>query len=209
MASRPLDAQRQPIALSEISDLARCHRLCLPETASSRAGVDVLEGLYGALLADSAAHVVWHPSAETPHHQGAFAAGTLHYRATEAQIRRSLRPMLFARLALRAASMPMHVLARRRWENVIPNTGIGYVLTLGSASAVVASSLAPRGRVVLAELEEWFVEHGCLASWVDTELSNQRAHAFYLRTGYVEVSRDFGQVLLQKQLGPPLANQSL
>ena len=200
MASRPPDAQRQRIALSELSDLARCHRLCLPDTASSRAGVDVLEGLYGALLGDSEAHVVWHPSAVAPRHDGAFAAGTVRYRDTEAHIRRSLRPALFARLAVRAASMPRHVLARRRWENVIPSQGIGYVLTLGSASAVVASSQAPRGRTVLAELEDWFVERGCSASWVDTELSNRRAHAFYVRVGYVEVSRDFGQVLLNKQL---------
>jgi hypothetical protein len=209
MASWPLDAQRQRIELSELPDLARCHRLCLPDTASSRAGVDVLEGLYGALLGDAAAHVVWHASAETPRHEGAFAAGTVRYRDTEAHIRRSLRPALFARLALRAAAMPMHVLARRRWENVIPSEGIGYVLTLGSASAVVASSQAPRGQVVLAELEDWFLESGGSACWVDTELSNQRAHAFYLRMGYVEVRRDFGQVLLQKQLRPATADQSL
>jgi len=52
----------------------------------------------------------------------------------------------------------------------------------------------------LAELEGWFISQGCSHGFVDTELSNRRAHAFYLRAGYLEVSRDHGQVLLQKPL---------
>ena len=96
--------------------------------------------------------------------------------------------------------MPSHLLARRRWESTIPHEGIGYVLTLGAARAVSAASQTLSGRVLLDELEAWFAEQGCRASWVDTELANERAHAFYVRRGYLEVSRDFGQVLLQKPL---------
>jgi hypothetical protein len=96
--------------------------------------------------------------------------------------------------------MPRHVLARRRWESLIPHQDIGYVLTLGVASAIVPSARTRRGSELLAELEVWFVSQGCSASFVDTELSNQRGHAFYLRTGYRELSRDHGQVLLRKPL---------
>jgi hypothetical protein len=158
-----------------------------------------LRGLYSALARDKASQVIWHPAADPSHH-GSFAAGTVRYRETELHTRRSLGRTQFARLALRVAAMPLHLLARRRWETTIPHEGIGYVLTLGSASAVIPAGLTVRGSVVLDELESWFSVQGCLASWVDTELSNQRAHAFYLRRGYLEVSRDFGQVLLQKPL---------
>ena len=74
------------------------------------------------------------------------------------------------------------------------------MLTLGSASAVALGCGAPRGSEILSELEEWFAARGARESWVDTELSNTRAHAFYLRRGYVEVARAFGQVLLKKSL---------
>ncbi|HYQ04306.1 MAG TPA: GNAT family N-acetyltransferase [Polyangiaceae bacterium] len=197
MASRPPDVETQRL---ELDALARCHRLCLPDTASSRAGLPVLEALYAALLADSAARVIWEPGiAGSPEH-GAFAAGTARFRETELQTRRGLPRAAFARLALRAALMPRHVLARRRWETLIPHEGIGYVLTLGVARAVVPSAETRRGSQLLDELEGWFVSQGCSASFVDTELSNQRAHAFYLRQGYLELSRDYGQVLLRKAL---------
>lgn len=184
----------------DVPALARCHRLCLPETASSRAGLDVLEGLYGTLLEDSAAHVIWYPAPDEPHQHGAFVAGTRCVRETEARIRHGLGAALFARLALRVAAMPLHVLARRRWEKVIPTAGIGYVLTLGVARAVVPSASPVRGATILMELEDWFKKAGCSESWVDTELSNQRALAFYARVGYLEVRRDFGQCLLKKKL---------
>jgi len=197
MARQPLDVELQQVDLKE---LARCHRLCLPRTASSRAGLTVLEDLYAALLADPAAHVVWERGpAQAPCH-GAFAAGTIRYRETETHTRRSLSRTSFVRLALHVASMPAHVLARRRWETLIPHERIGYILTLGVASAVVEASNTRRGGELLADLERWFSTQGATASFVDTELSNRRAHAFYGRAGYVEVSRDYGQVLLQKPL---------
>lgn len=202
MAREPLDPQSQPrLAKSNLVALARCHALCLPDTASSRAGVEVLEGLYEVLLRDPGARVIWRASADDalPEH-GAFAAGTVRFRETEALIRRKLRPALFARLALRVASMPKHVLSRRRFENTIPHDGIGYVLTLGSARAVVPGASAPRGSEMLSELEEWFEARGARESWVDTELRNTRAHAFYERNGYTEVARAFGDVLLKKRL---------
>ncbi len=196
MASQSLDGV---LEAADFDALARAHRLCLPDTASSRAGLAVLHGLYTALSRDSAAHLIWHPAADPSHH-GAFAAGTVRYRETEAHTRRSLPTATLARLALRVASMPRHVLARRRWEHTIPEHGVGYVLTLGVASALIPAAQTLRGSVVLEELESWFAARGCTASWVDTELSNKRAHAFYLRRGYLEVSRDFGQVLLHKPL---------
>lgn len=197
MARQPLDVELQQVDLKE---LARCHRLCLPRTASSRAGLSVLEDLYAALLVDPAAHVVWDRGpAQAPSH-GAFAAGTIRYRETEAHTRRSLSKGSLARLALYVASMPAHVLARRRWEALIPHERIGYILTLGVASAVIETTHTRRGSALLADLERWFSAQGASASFVDTELSNQRAHAFYGRAGYVEVSRDYGQVLLQKPL---------
>ena len=197
MASWPLDAEAQRL---ELNALARCHRLCLPDTASSRAGLPVLEALYAALLRDSAARVIWVPGAKASLEHGAFAAGSARYRETELHTRRSLPLPAFARLAMHAAMMPRHVLARRRWEALIPHTGIGYVLTLGAARAVVPAAKTRRGSELLSELEAWFVSQGCSASFVDTELSNQRAHAFYLRQGYLELSRDHGQVLLRKPL---------
>jgi GNAT superfamily N-acetyltransferase len=197
MARRSADAEPQQI---ELSALARCHRLCLPDTASSRAGLSVLEALYAGLVRDAYAHVIWEPGPSSSPELGAFAAGTVRYRDTELNMRRCLPRADFARLALRAATMPRHVLARRRWEPLIPHEGIGYVLTLGVASAVVPSARTRRGGELLAELEAWFVSRGASESFVDTELSNQRAHAFYLRGGYRELSRDHGQVLLRKPL---------
>jgi GNAT superfamily N-acetyltransferase len=197
MASGPFDAETPR---SELVHLARCHRLCLPETASSRAGLSVLESLYAALLRDAAARVIWEPGPASSPEQGAFAAGTVRYRETELHTRNSLPKAAFARLALSAAMMPKHLLARRRWEPLIPQQGIGYVLTLGVASAVVASARTRGGSALLAELEAWFISQACAESFVDTELSNQRAHAFYLRRGYLERSRDHGQVLLSKPL---------
>ena len=197
MVSGPLDAQPRRV---ELLALARCHRLCLPDTASSRAGLPVLEALYAGLLRDSAARVIWEPGPEGSPEHGAFAAGTVRYRESELHTRRCLPRAAFARLALRAAMMPKHILARRRWESLIPQQGIGYLLTLGVASAVVRSARTRRRSELLADIEDWFVSQGCCASFVDTELSNQRAHAFYLRTGYRELSRDHGQVLLRKTL---------
>jgi len=191
---------REPVGEADVVALARCHRLCLPETASSRAGLSVLEGLYRALIRDRDAEVVWRPGDGAEPHLGAFAAGTVALRETELAVRRSLSAVDFARLALRVAAMPMHVLARRRWEQVIPSAGIGYVLTLGSAAAVTGHGRGARGRDVLADLEAWFVARGARESWVDTEQSNGRAIEFYRRGGYVEVSRDYGQVLLKKPL---------
>lgn len=197
MASWSPDAEAGHV---ELHALALCHRLCLPDTASSRAGLPVLEALYAGLFRDAAAHVIWERGPEASPEHGAFAAGTARYRETELHTRRSLPKPAFARLALRAALMPRHLLARRSWEPLIPHEGIGYVLTLGVASAVVSSARTRRGSELLAELEAWFLSQGCSASFVDTELSNQRAHAFYLRTGYLELSRDHGQVLLRKSL---------
>lgn len=183
--------------------LARCHRLCLPDTASSRAGSSVLEALYAALLRDSAARVIWEPGPAHAVEQGAFAAGTVRFRETELHTRRLLPKSAFARLALCSATMPRHLLARRRWESLIPPHGIGYVLTLGVARAVVAGAHTRRGGELLSDLEEWFASKGCTQSFVDTEISNARAHAFYLRQGYLERSRDHGQVLLSKPLPAP------
>jgi hypothetical protein len=180
--------------------LARCHRLCLPDTASSRAGQDVLSALYAALFRDTAARVIWEPGPEASPELGAFCAGTVRYRETELHTRRCLPKAAFARLALHTMTMPRHVLARRRWESLIPHEGIGYLLTLGVARAVVPSARTRRGSELLAELEAWFMSQGCRESFVDTELSNARAHAFYLRAGYLELSRDHGQVLLRKVL---------
>ncbi len=196
MASQPPDPRLEH---AELTEIARAHRLCLPDTASSRAGLDVLEALYAALARDAGARVIWH-AARDPAHHGSFAAGTVRYRETEAHTRRSLPRPLWARLAVRVATMPGHVLARRRWESAIPRQRVGYVLTLGAARAVIANADTMPGSVVLQELEAWFLARGALASWVDTELSNERARAFYARTGYQEVSRDYGQVLLQKPL---------
>ncbi|MFZ5891992.1 MAG: GNAT family N-acetyltransferase [Myxococcota bacterium] len=202
MAREPLDNQSQPrLARNNLVALARCHELCLPDTASSRAGREVLEGLYEVLLQDPGARVIWRGSQnEASPHLGAFGAGSVRFRETEALIRRKLSKALFARLAVRVATMPLHVLSRRRFEHTIPDSAIGYVLTLGSASAVVPGCNAPRGSEILAELEDWFAARGARESWVDTELSNSRAHAFYLRKGYSEVARAFGQVLLKKPL---------
>ena len=197
MVSCPPDAAPRHV---ELLALARCHRLCLPATASSRAGLAVLEELYAGLFRDAAARVIWEPGPEDAPEHGAFAAGTVRYRETELHTRRSLPKAAFARLAMSAAMMPRHVLARRRWEPLIPHQGIGYLLTLGVASAVVPSARTRRGSELLAELEAWFLSRGCHESFVDTELSNQRAHAFYLRRGYLELSRDHGQVLLRKAL---------
>ena len=60
MASWPPDAEVRV----ELPALARCHRLCLPDTASSRAGLAVLEALYAGLLLDPAARVIWEPGGE-------------------------------------------------------------------------------------------------------------------------------------------------
>ena len=196
MASWPPDAEVRV----QLPALARCHRLCLPDTASSRAGLAVLEALYAGLLLDPAARVIWEPGGEGLPEHGAFAAATLRYRETELHTRSALPKAAFARLAMHAAMMPRHVLARRRWERLIPHEGVGYILTLGVASAVVPAARTRRGSELLAELEGWFISQGCSHGFVDTELSNRRAHAFYLRAGYLEVSRDHGQVLLQKPL---------
>ncbi|HEX2673955.1 MAG TPA: hypothetical protein VHM25_23930, partial [Polyangiaceae bacterium] len=137
----------------------------MPGTASSRAGLSVLEDLYAALFADPAAHVVWDRGPDHAPHHGAFAAGTIRYRETEAHTRRALSKASFARLALRTVATPTHVLARRRWESLIPHDRIGYVLTLGVASAVVEGSNTRRGAALLADLERWFAAAGVTASF--------------------------------------------
>ena len=197
MASGSLDGETRQ---TDLAFLARCHRLCLPETASSRAGLPVLEALYAGLLKDASARVIWEPGSADSPELGAFAAGTVSYRETELWTRNCLPKAAFVRLALRAATMPRHLLARRSWESLIPREGIGYVLTLGVARAVVPSARTRRGSELLTELETFFLSRGCAESFVDTELSNPRAHAFYLRQGYLERSRDHGQVLLSKAL---------
>jgi hypothetical protein len=197
MAGRPTDDGQSQL---DFGELARCHQLCLPHTASSRAGLDVLQQMYRALSTDAAAHVLWQPAATAPHHLGAFAAGTSRLRQTETGVRRGLSLRALARLSVVVATLPLHVLARRRWESLIPEGGVGYVLTLGSARAVVPEADSTAGSVILSQLEQRFVTDGCHSVWTDTELDNARAHAFYLRQGYVEVSRDYGQVLLKKQL---------
>lgn len=197
MVGRSLDPEPAKV---DVSALARCHRRCLPNTASSHAGLQVVRALYGALLRDVAARVVWYPAVGEEEECGAFASGTVCYRETEVRTRSSLSKLDLARLALRTAAHPGHVLSRWRWEELIPRRGIGYVLTLGTTNAVLQKRGAARGSQLLSELESWFSGQGCEASYVDTELANTRAHAFYVRHGYLEVSRSFGQVLLQKPL---------
>ena len=139
MARRASDTQGEPV---DLRALARCHRLCLPKTASSRAGEAVLHSLYEALSSDPAAHVIWRPTSGALPGDGAFASGTVQYRETEAHTRRSLSMAHFARLALNAAAMPSHLLAQQKWQPLIPRAGVGYVLTLGTARSLLPGSSA-------------------------------------------------------------------
>lgn len=126
-----------------------------------------------------------------------MASGSVDLRATERRVRQRMaaRRTLWLRLAARAASAPLHLLARWAWERVIPREGIGYVLTLG-----VTEGSPVRGAELLGALERALVERGAREVWVDTERSNGRAVAFYARHGYEIASARFGQVLLRKQV---------
>src|SRR5262245_42517213 len=91
---------RRPVGQDELIAVARCHQLCLPHTASSRAGLPVLAAMYAALGKDPAARIIWHPPGAGPAHLGGFAAGTVALRDTEVQIRRNMSAPLLARLAM-------------------------------------------------------------------------------------------------------------
>ncbi len=198
----PREASQLPIAVTglspaELRSLAALHRACLPATASAKAGLAAVAALYEALFSDPAAIVVWVPP--TPAlERGGFASGTTSLRDTEALIRRRVPPTTFVKLALSNLASPRHLLARRRWEPVIPAQRVGYVLTLGVRRDDRGDG--PRGRLLLDELERRFHDRGAAEAWVDTEATNERALAFYGRAGYERVRTDAGQVLLRKVL---------
>jgi ribosomal protein S18 acetylase RimI-like enzyme len=183
----------------ELLALASCHRRCLPHTASSRAGVDVVVALYSTLERDDASRVVW-VAAASGGDLGAFCSGTVDLRRTERRVVDGLSATQYVRLGLRSLSAVSHLVARRAWERTIPKQGVGYVLTLGTSSSFEARSGALPGKSVLAELERWFVSKGVSESWVDTECANERALEFYRKRGYREVRRTFGHALLCKSL---------
>jgi GNAT superfamily N-acetyltransferase len=192
-------AAGEAVAPGDLLSLAACHRLCLPETANSRAGIDILAAMYRALARDARSRVIWRPGAPEAH-LGGFAAGTIDLRATEAHIRRELPLSALVKMGIRALGQPAHLVARRRWEKLIPSERIGYVLTLGTARAVADAPKAASGTELMDALEAWFAGNGCTESWVDTEAKNERALEFYRKRGYVERALDLGQVLLAKTL---------
>jgi hypothetical protein len=153
-----------------------------------------VEALYRAVLLDPAAVVLTTQGGAAG---GGFASGTLDLRGTEVRLRERMaaRPSVFLRLAARNLLAPLHLLARRSWESVIPLAGVGYVLTIG-----VTDGSPVRGVEVLRALEREFQTRGACESWVDTERSNSRAVEFYVRNGYQIASERFGQVLLSRRL---------
>jgi ribosomal protein S18 acetylase RimI-like enzyme len=189
----------EDLSRDQLLALASCHRRCLPHTASSRAGVDVVAALYATLQRDDAARVVW-VAARDGGELGAFASGTVDLRRTERRVADGLSTRQYVRLGLRSLSSVSHLVARRAWERTIPTAGAGYVLTLGTSSSFDARSGAVPGKIVLAELESWFVSKGARESWVDTECTNGRALEFYRKRGYREVRRTLGHALLCKPL---------
>lgn len=164
----------------KLEQIATAHLRALPHTASSRAGDRAVRSLYRALIADGNSVVLWG--------QGGFAAGTKNLRATEASVKSGVSFGTKLKLGAQHLLHPAHLLGRMIWENRIPQSGIGYILTIGASPSV-------RGKELLARLEE---EMGQREIWVDTEASNAQAISFYERNGYREEARSFGQVLLRK-----------
>jgi len=88
----------------------------------------------------------------------------------------------------------------RSWGGLIRRKGIGYILTMGVTDGARTMNPLMRGRRLLAVMEDWFRMSGASESWVDTEIRNTVAVAFYTRMGYKVVSEKWGQVLLRKRL---------
>lgn len=179
-----------PDAIAKIADF---HRVCLPKTASSRAGKPALAALYRAVLQDPHGMIFWSS-------KGAFLAATSDLRATEASIRAAMPLPYLARLVFWNLLAPAHLFSRRAWEKEIPLSEAAYILTLGSASALRGDADRVSGSVVLRAGLAEFAKRGLKHCLVDTELSNEQARRFYEKNSFSEVKRSAGQVLLRKKI---------
>jgi hypothetical protein len=128
-----------------------------------------------------------------------FASGTLSLRNSETTIKKKLPFLRTLKTAWYHLISPGHLISRFLWEKTIPTTNIGYILSIGLIPSEKTAQKI-RGTHLLKALERFFVENGCSASWVDTELSNFKALDFYKRNGYVLVRSDWGHCLLKKDL---------
>jgi ribosomal protein S18 acetylase RimI-like enzyme len=184
-----------------LPDLVRCHRICLPKTPGSRAPADVLASLYRTLINDSSAVVIWMQGDAPDTWCGGFAAGTVRLAATDRFVRSGLSWREILALACATARDPRPVLAKSRWNKLLPREGVGYILTIGVAPSSRQNGAPIRGASILNQLEGELAKRGAREVWVDTERSNHRAVAFYQRNAYQIVAHSFGQLLLRKVLG--------
>ncbi len=185
---------------ASIAALAKCHRICLPNTTSSRAGIKALYSLYRTMISDPFSHIVWRPGRKEALYLGAFASGTMNLRATEREIKKRIDALIILKLAFQNVLNPRHLLVRKLWDSVIPREGVGYILTIGVTREAREIGVDWSGSSLLGELEDWFRAHGVAESWVDTERSNVTAVKFYQKMEYEEVSETYGNVLMKKML---------
>jgi hypothetical protein len=189
------------ISQIEIINIAKCHKMCLPHTATSRSGVGVLSLFYKTLVNDPGSLVLWKNGIDNSSLQlGAFASGTIDLQKTESLIKKSLSLLLFLKVAVNAVLNPLHIIAQKMWKKIIPESGIGYILTVGVTEEAKKQSPLICGKNLILILEQWFRDSNMQESWVDTEITNRKSLDFYEKMGYEEVYRGFGQVLFKKVL---------
>lgn len=190
------------IAPSEIVNIAKCHQICLPHTATSKAGTDVLSLFYKTLVDDPSSLVLWTNGKDNDRNQylGAFASASVDLEKTESRIKRAMTSILFLKLACYCILNPLHIIAGKIWKRLIPAKGAGYILTVGVTEEVKKKDPLINGKNLVLLIEQWFRDLDIKESWVDTEVKNRKAIAFYLSLGYKEVNRSFGQVLFKKAL---------
>ena len=173
--------------------MVQAHRLCLPHTASSKAGDTALKSLYDVLSRDEASVVIWNGKVK------GFAAGTCSLRAIEKKLPRNLPLITKFKLAVHHVAWPFHLLSRLKWEKMIPKQGAGYILTIGVVDRDTPESKGASAKLING-LEEFFKSKGMKESWVDTEAVNKRARRFYEKHSYIQIAENYFQVLIKKSL---------
>jgi len=193
---KTIDISGEILTGRELDSIVACHRRVLPWTNSSRSGLTVLKAMYKSVLQDEDSLLVWTVNGSS----SGFLSATTDFRKTEKIIRNGMPVEGLLKLAWMNLLSPSHILARLKWEKVIPECNTGYLLTIGVNNPVDAVPGMIRGHILHDLYEKWLTGQNIGETWVDTESENTKAVSFYLKLGYQKVSEDFKNVLLKKTL---------
>lgn len=196
LSNKKIDPAGEILTGRELDSVAACHRRVLSGTNSSRSGLTVLKSMYDTVLNDRNSLVIWTVNGSS----SGFLSATTDLRKTENAIRNKIPVAGLFKLVCMNVLSPSHMMARLRWEKFIPESNIGYLLTIGVHNPENAGQENTRGHVLHDLYETWLSDMGISETWVDTESDNTKAISFYYKLGYRKVSEDFKNVLLKKTL---------